>query len=102
MAEEKAAGTISWAERRLSADRLAPYLAACGGDCERALKLYEWNISLGQVLMRDVAHLEVALRNAYDRVLSEHWDGPSHWLFDPGSPVAGPSCARAGLERCAT
>ncbi len=46
MAEEAATGTISWAERWLSADRLAPYLAACGGDCERALELYEWNISL--------------------------------------------------------
>lgn len=60
MAEAAASDMIRWADRWLSADRLAPYLAACGGDCVRALRLHEWNISLGQVLMRDVAHLEAA------------------------------------------
>lgn len=99
MAEEAASDTIRWAKRWLSADRLAPYLAACSGDCERALELYEWNISLGQVLMRDVAHLEVALRNAYDRVLSEHWGGPSHWLFDPDSPVRRPILRKSGAGK---
>lgn len=99
MAEEAASDMISWAERWLSADRFAPYLAACGGDCERALRLYEWNISLGQVLIRDVAHLEVALRNAYDRVLLEHWRGESHWLFDENSPVRRPILRRSGAGK---
>lgn len=99
MAEETASETIRWAERWLSADCLAPYLAACGGDCERALELYEWNISLGQVLMRDVAHLEVALRNAYDRVLLEHWEGEGHWLFDPASPVRRPILRKSGAGK---
>ncbi len=53
MAEEAASDMISWTERWLSGCRLAPHLAACGGDCERVLRLYEWNISLGQVLMRE-------------------------------------------------
>ena len=81
--------TSEWAERWLSHKRLAPYLAACGCDVERALDLYEWNISLGQVLMRDVSHFEVALRNAYDRVMGERWGG-AHWLLDDGSPVLRP------------
>lgn len=81
--------TRAWAERWLSQKRLAPYLAACGGHVERALDLYEWNISLGQVLMRDVAHFEAALRNAYYRVMGERWGG-THWLLDEGSPVLRP------------
>ena len=86
---DDARATRAWAERWLSPKRLAPYLSACGGDIEHALDLYEWNISLGQVLMRDVAHFEVALRNAYDRVLRERWEG-DHWLLDEGSPVLRP------------
>ena len=86
---DEASATRAWAERWLSRKRLAPYLAACGDDVERALDLYEWNISLGQVLMRDVAHFEVALRNAYDRVMGERWGG-AHWLLDDGSPVLRP------------
>lgn len=79
----------AWAGRWLSVRHLEPYLAACGGDAERALSLYEWNIDLGGVLMRDIAHFEVALRNAYDRVMRERWEG-GHWLLDEGSPVLRP------------
>lgn len=79
---------IGWAERWLSAERLAPYLAACDGNIDRALDLYEWNISLGQVLMRDISHFEVALRNAYDRVLCEGWG--EGWLTDDTSPARRP------------
>ena len=86
---DDARATRAWAERWLSHKRFAPYLAACGGDVERALDLYEWNISLGQVLMRDISHFEVALRNAYDRVMGERWGG-AHWLLDEGSPVLRP------------
>ena len=82
--------TKAWAERWLSAERLAPYLADCGGDIKQALSLYEWNISLGQVLMRDIAHFEVALRNAYDCALRDYWDCGAHWLLDDGSPVRRP------------
>lgn len=45
---ERNGPATEWAERWLSPERLAPYLATCGGDIERALELYEWNISLGQ------------------------------------------------------
>lgn len=82
------AGTRAWAERWLSAERLAPYLDACNGDVERALDLYEWNVSLSQIVMREIAHFEVALRNAYDRVMLEHWEGD--WLLDDNSPARMP------------
>ena len=80
---------LVWAERWLSASRFEPYLVACGGDVKRALSLYEWNIDLGRVLMRDIAHFEVALRNAYDRVMRDRWEG-EHWLLDDSSPVLRP------------
>lgn len=79
--------TMAWAERWLSAERLAPYLCDCDGNIELALALYEWNASLGQVLMRDFSYFEVALRNAYDRVMREHWSGSAHWLLDDNSPA---------------
>ena len=79
-----------WAERWLSPARLSPYLAACEGDAGRALDLYLWNVGLCQILVADISHFEVALRNAYDRVLRENWDGAGHWLLDDASPVRAP------------
>ncbi len=40
--------------------------------------------------MRDIAHVEVAVRNAYDTVMSTHWQSGQHWLFDPSSPALAP------------
>lgn len=62
---------------------------ACG-DRQRALDIYEWNIRLSSSLMRDIAHLEVALRNAYDNSMCEYWTGSTHWLIDPQSPALAP------------
>ena len=76
-----------WAERWLSAERLAPYLEASDDDLDVALKLYRWNAELGQVLLRDISHFEVALRNAYDAVMRECWQGDAHWLLDDESPA---------------
>ena len=87
--------TRTWAERWLSSERLAPYLADCEGDIDRALALYEWNVALGQVLMRDIFHFEVALRNAYDRVMCEGWHGDAHWLLDDASPARRPVMRRS-------
>ena len=87
-------GTRAWAERWLSPERFAPYLAACDGDAERALDLYEWNASLAQVVMRDICHFEIALRNAYDRVMGECWEGD--WLLDDDSPARVPLMRRSG------
>lgn len=84
-----------WAERWLSVERLSPYVSACREDIEKALELYEWNIALGQVLMRDISNFEVALRNAYDRVLSEVWNGEGHWLRSDESLARRPIMRKA-------
>lgn len=58
-----------WVEAWLSPPRFGVYLAAVGGNRRRALDLYEWNAALSAAFHRDLAHLEVALRNAYDAAI---------------------------------
>ena len=77
----------TWVLEWLSSPRLQTYLDASGTNLQRALRLYEWNINLGQTLMKDIAFFEVALRNAYNREIDSRWDGTRHWLFDDDSPV---------------
>lgn len=77
---------ISWQ----SEPRWQRYLKAGHGNTEHALKLYEWNLYLASSVMHDIAHFEVAIRNRYDQILSEKWDGQYHWLFDPNSPINKP------------
>ena len=79
-----------WAERWLSSSRLSSYLDLCDGNIDCALELHERNLMLGRVLMGDIAHFELALRNAYDRALTERFQGDEHWLFDANSPVTRP------------
>jgi hypothetical protein len=80
----------SWVERWLSSARFSRYLAEADGDRVRALALYEWNSHLGQAMMHDVGHFEVALRNVYNETLTAGWRGSRHWLLDSGSPVNAP------------
>jgi hypothetical protein len=54
------------------------------------LETYEWNLRLAHAVLRDTAHFEVALRNAYDRAIQARWNRPGHWLFDSSSPVSAP------------
>lgn len=61
-----------WVVDWLAPERFAKYLKAAGGDSTRALTLYEWNARLAAALQRDLGHLEVGLRNAYDRALLAH------------------------------
>lgn len=80
----------AWIDARLGSPRFQKYIDLCAGDRQRALALYEWNVTLGQALMRDIAHFEIALRNAYDAAFSAHWPGSDHWLLDPDSPAVTP------------
>lgn len=49
--------------RLLSAGRLATYTEACGGDREKALRLYAWNVAVASAFWGGVNVLEVAVRN---------------------------------------
>ncbi|MCJ1702632.1 Abi-like protein [Rathayibacter sp. PhB185] len=62
----------SWIVDWLTVERLAKYVRAAGGDHSRALAFYEWNARLSAELLHDLGHLEVGLRNAYDRALLAH------------------------------
>jgi len=59
-----------WAVNWLSAERLEPYLRAVGGDPAAALALYTWNGRVSVAVFRDLADLEVLVRNAYHRARS--------------------------------
>ncbi len=79
-----------WIDSWLGAARFQRYVDACEGDRARALELYEWNLTASQVLMRDLAHFEIALRNAYDAAITAHWPHHTHWLLHPESPAVMP------------
>ncbi|MDO4665851.1 MAG: Abi family protein [Actinomycetaceae bacterium] len=79
-----------WIASWLSTPRWERYLHACGSDATKALKLYEWNLQLASAIMHDIAHIEVAVRNIYDRTIASSFTSNTHWLFDPHSPVVRP------------
>ena len=79
-----------WIEDWLSPARLSRYLAATSGDRARAIALYEWNTQVSAALHHDLAHVEVALRNAYDAAASAHWAGSGHWLLNGSAQVFAP------------
>lgn len=83
-----------WVQQWLSIPRHAVYLAAAD-NAERALALYEWNAQLSAALRRDLAHLEIGLRNAYDQALTTRWPGPPHWTR-AGDTVFAPLYRRRG------
>jgi hypothetical protein len=80
----------SWVEAWLSGPRFSRYMNAAGGHRDKALQLYEWNTTLTAAVLHDLAHVEVAIRNAYDAALIRSWDGAQHWLLDPNGPVNTP------------
>nr|WP_243851381.1 hypothetical protein [Modestobacter marinus] len=73
-------------------------MAAAESDRSRALALYEWNAQISAALLHDLAHVEVGLRNAYDRALSARWPGPPHWTL-AGERVFAPVYRTRGRRR---
>ena len=78
---------------QLSQPRLAPYVAAAGGNIKDGLRLYQWNIDLSGAVYEALHVFEVVLRNAMDTQLSA-WNATqtnaatgqvhsSDWLMDP-------------------
>src|ERR1700733_5288279 len=57
-------------ERRISKDRLQPYLRFANEDRQFAIKLYEWNTALSESFYGVLQGFEVTLRNAFHEVLS--------------------------------
>jgi hypothetical protein len=74
-------------ERRLSAERLAPYRAAAAGDLSRAVRCYERNSELSAAFWAVLGDLEVVVRNAMDERLRA-WSvaacGRPDWYQDRG------------------
>jgi hypothetical protein len=78
---------------KISAPRLAPYLAATGGNVRLALSLYQWNVELSGAVYECLHRFEVILRNALDEQLGgwnatqrDRQTGRMHssdWLMDP-------------------
>jgi hypothetical protein len=72
-----------WVDNWLSKPRLLTYLSACGLDRRAALDLYEWNSRVSSAFHNELAHLEVAVRNAYDRAIRARWTGRDDWTASP-------------------
>lgn len=84
--------TLDAAERWLSRPRLQRYLDPTGQDLDLARRLYRWNTATSAAAMVELAHLEVAMRNAYVRRLSARfpdWLSPSSalWSRRIGNPA---------------
>ncbi len=73
---------MDWVEAWLTTGRLQKYRSAAGGSETRALALYEWNMELASAVLRDLAHLEVALRNSYDTQLGSLAVSGAEWFSD--------------------
>jgi hypothetical protein len=57
-------------DQALAVPRLTRYLAACKGDRQRAIQLYEYNTRASQIMFGVIQPLEIAFRNTVHRVLT--------------------------------
>jgi hypothetical protein len=72
-----------------SASRINRYLIAVGGNPNKALELYKYNIQIAQTLHPLISILEVALRNGIDRALNKHFHD-ANWLITQRGQFAHP------------
>lgn len=78
----------------LSAPRMSTYLGASGGDVEKAVELYRWNLDISMALFESIHYLEVATRNRIDVALTA-LAGPHHdWLDSPPTVPLHPGTQR--------
>ena len=73
-------------EVRISAARAQPYLVAARDSRDDALRIYEWNLAVSSEFFRQLAIIEVVLRNAISREFEKFhrpYDQLGHWLQDP-------------------
>ncbi|WP_245819507.1 hypothetical protein [Rhodococcoides yunnanense] len=91
-----------WVEQWLSPKRFGTYLRLAGGSRVRALALREWNTCVNAALLHDFAHVEVGLRNMYNRaLLGAHAHGDNHWTDTRSATLLFPNATRthADLEK---
>lgn len=72
-------------ERHFAAARLQHYLTWVGGDSDRAMRLYRWNVEVSGAFWESLAYFEVALRNGIGaRMELRHAarGRSGHWIFD--------------------
>ncbi|HYQ73783.1 Abi family protein [Cellulomonas sp.] len=94
--------TPTWVDDWLTPERFRKYREAAGGDVGLALALYDWNAELASAFLRDLGHLEVGLRNAYDRALLRLPEVGSDWIDASGAFAAFPphwAVDRRGVRR---
>ncbi len=77
----------------LSEPRMARYLELMGGDPEKALALYAWNINMSGELYKGIAFTEVVIRNSINQALRAWNTAPDgspcpDWLLRPGRQLA--------------
>lgn len=75
-------GPLQTIQGHLSPGRFQPYLDACGSDPQRALNLYEWNITVSAAFWEVIAVTEVVMRNAMHDQLTRSFG--AHW-YDEAS-----------------
>lgn len=83
---------ISSLERYITRDRLTNHLAQANGDRYRAIKLYERNVGVSASFYGPLQAVEVALRNAIDETLRNHF-GQADWWNHPSGPLRHPQTA---------
>ncbi|MFC6018971.1 hypothetical protein ACFP2T_22525 [Plantactinospora solaniradicis] len=76
-----------WMRRAFSPARLAPYLAACGGDPATAERLYWWNSEVSAAFLGPLHCLEVTLRNALHQQLHSRFGRADWWTAAPLNAV---------------
>ncbi len=91
-------------EQAVSTPRINRYIAACGGDRNRADQLYVANIRLSSKLFAVLCMFEVTLRNAIDNHDKSQFsvrNGSTEWLQAESSAsgfLSSPTLARGGFQ----
>ena len=68
----------------ISADRMRRYVKACGGNVQKGITLYRYNLSVSSEMLKIISCFEVALRNRIDLTLSQYLG--DNWLRDSCLP----------------
>ena len=73
-----------------SPERFIPYQRFCGGDDTRAMQLYQYNIELSESLYPPLSLLEITLRNAIHRELTNNFNTPEWYDTFAADPALAP------------